>query len=31
MHKGEEETPYTFTTPQALLDDFWHEVGNWMP
>ena len=30
-HKGEEEIPYFFTTPQALLDDFWNEVDNWRP
>lgn len=28
-HLGEEETPYVFTTPQALLDDFWNDVDNW--
>ncbi len=25
-HESEKETPYVFTTPQALLDDFWNEV-----
>jgi uncharacterized protein DUF6516 len=30
-HKGEKETPYIFTTPQALLDDFWHDVDTWRP
>ena len=30
-HEGEKETPYVFTTPQALLDDFWNEVDNWRP
>lgn len=30
-HKGDEEIPYFFTTPQALLDDFWQEVDNWRP
>jgi len=30
-HKGEKEIPYLFTTPQALLDDFWNEVDNWRP
>jgi hypothetical protein len=28
-HIGEHETPYVFTTPQALLNDFWNEVDNW--
>lgn len=28
-HMGEEEIPYTFTTPQTLLDDFWNDVDNW--
>jgi len=28
-HLGEEEMPYVFTTPQALLDDFWNDVDNW--
>ena len=30
-HEGEKEIPYVFTTPQALLDDFWHEVDKWRP
>jgi uncharacterized protein DUF6516 len=30
-HKGEEETTYQFTSPQTLLNDFWHEVDNWRP
>lgn len=28
-HIGREEIPYVFTTPQALLDDFWKEVDRW--
>lgn len=28
-HLGEQEIPYNFTTPQALLDDFWKDVDNW--
>jgi hypothetical protein len=28
-HEDEKETPYVFTTPQALLDNFWNEVDNW--
>jgi hypothetical protein len=28
-HEGEEEIPYLFTTPQALLNDFWNDVDNW--
>jgi len=28
-HIGEAEIPYTFTTPQALLKDFWNDVDNW--
>ena len=28
---GEVETPYFFTTPQALLYDFWNDVDNWRP
>ncbi|MHB1361176.1 MAG: toxin-antitoxin system TumE family protein [Thermoleophilia bacterium] len=28
-HIGEDNIPYTFTTPQALLDDFWNDVDNW--
>lgn len=27
-HIGVDEVPYTFTTPEALLDDFWNEVNN---
>jgi hypothetical protein len=30
-HEGEKETPYSFTTPQALLDDFWQDVDTWRP
>ena len=28
-HIGKDEVPYTFTTPQALLDDFGNDVENW--
>jgi hypothetical protein len=28
-HEGEKETQYIFTTPQALLDDFWRDVERW--
>jgi hypothetical protein len=28
-HRGENEIPYTFTTLQSLLDDFWEDVDNW--
>jgi len=28
---GAEEGPYVFTTPQALLEDFWKDVQNWRP
>jgi len=30
-HEVGKETSYVFTTPQALLDDFWNEVDNWRP
>ena len=30
-HIGKKEIPYVFTTPQALLDDFWSEVNHWRP
>jgi hypothetical protein len=30
-HRGEEEMTYVFTTPKALLDDFWNDVDNWRP
>lgn len=30
-HKGEEETFYQFTSPQTLLNDFWHDVDHWRP
>lgn len=30
-HEGEEEIPYFFTTPQALLYDFWNDADNWRP
>ena len=28
-HLGDAETPYRFTTPAALLDDFWTDVDSW--
>ena len=28
-HSGGEEAPYGFTTPNALLDDFWNDVDDW--
>lgn len=28
-HAGENQVPYTFTTPRALLDDFWKDVDDW--
>jgi len=28
-HVDDDEIPYKFTTPQALLDDFWNDVDNW--
>lgn len=28
-HIGEDEIPYEFTTPQALLEDFWNDVNKW--
>jgi hypothetical protein len=28
-HVGQDENPYSFTTPRALLDDFWNDVDTW--
>lgn len=28
-HIGGDESPYVFTSPKALLDDFWNDVDNW--
>jgi len=28
-HMKDDEIPYLFTTPQALLDDFWTDVEKW--
>jgi uncharacterized protein DUF6516 len=28
-HEGEKEAAYSFTTPGALLSDFWRDVDNW--
>jgi hypothetical protein len=28
-HIGEEQRPYTFTSPAQLLEDFWHDVDHW--
>ncbi len=30
-HIGAVETPYRFTTPDALLADFWDDVEKWRP
>ena len=30
-HWGAVETPYQFTTPAALLTDFWNDVEEWRP
>jgi hypothetical protein len=30
-HCGAVETPYRFTTPAALLADFWDDVDQWRP
>ena len=28
-HIGEDEKPYIFTSPEALIDDFWNDVKKW--
>ena len=28
-HIGKREHPYTFSTPERLLEEFWSEVGRW--
>ena len=28
-HLGDEQSPYTFTTPARLLADFWKAVDDW--
>ncbi len=28
-HVGEIETPYNYTTPAALIADFWRDVDQW--
>ena len=28
-HIGDREEPYAFTTPDALLDNFWADVDRW--
>ncbi len=28
-HVGENSIPYIFTTPQALLADFWNDADSW--
>ena len=30
-HMGTAEKPYVFTTPHALLEDFWRDMDNWRP
>ncbi len=28
-HEGERETSYAFTTPEALIADFWNDIKKW--
>ncbi len=28
-HVGQHETSYNFTSPKALLEDFWNDVDSW--
>lgn len=28
-HIGGEQSPYSFTTPAQLLEDFWNDVDHW--
>jgi len=28
-HIGEDEEPYIFTSPEALISDFWNDVKKW--
>jgi hypothetical protein len=28
-HLGDVQSPYGFTTPAQLLDDFWYDVDHW--
>ena len=28
-HRGDNEMPYVFTTPEQLLADFWADVDHW--
>jgi hypothetical protein len=28
-HIGEDEKTYIFTSPEALIDDFWDDVKKW--
>ncbi len=30
-HLDDLETPYVFSTPEALLADFWNDVDRWRP
>ena len=30
-HIGGREAPYTFTSPDELLHDFWRDVDQWQP
>jgi len=30
-HLGDREEPYQFSTPEALLTDFWNDVDRWRP
>ena len=28
---GNQETPYSFSTPTQLISDFWTDIDNWSP
>lgn len=28
-HIGDQQTPYPFTTPAQLIEDFWNDVDHW--
>ena len=30
-HVGDKEEPYSFSEPEALLEDFWRDVAEWRP
>jgi Family of unknown function (DUF6516) len=31
LHVGEQESPYTFVSPERVIEDFWNAIETWRP